>query len=379
MSQKGTIVRKGRAWYLRYYDTVLKDGKPVRKKCCQKLADYCDRYRSVKSVRVLAADFLAPLNAGKVRPESTTRVAQFIEAEYLPWTERCKRPSTVKGYKDIWEDHVKARIGLVRLRDFRPTDGTQLLATIAAHSALSRRTMYHIKSFLSGAFAQAISQGWIDSDNPMRNARIPTGLSSPAETNAYELVAIERILALPELSAPARIALAVAAFTGLRKGEVRGLTWSDYRHGELRVARSVWHNHINEPKTERSKAPVPVVPLLARMLDEYRASRGDEREDSYVLQTRSGRPLDLDNLARRQIIPILAVNQIPWLGWHAFRRGLATNLHSLGVDDKTIQGILRHSSLATTQAIYIKVIQSDAHAALNRLESALPTPAKRAN
>jgi len=115
------------------------------------------------------------------------------------------------------------------------------------------------------------------------------------------------------------------------------------------------------------------------MLDEYRASRGDEREDSYVLQTRSGRPLDLDNLARRQIIPILAVNQIPWLGWHAFRRGLATNLHSLGVDDKTIQGILRHSSLATTQAIYIKVIQSDAHAALNRLESALPTPAKRAN
>jgi len=32
-----------------------------------------------------------------------------------------------------------------------------------------------------------------------------------------------------------------------------------------------------------------------------------------------------------------------WHGWHAFRRGLATNLHALGVDDKTIQAILRHS------------------------------------
>jgi hypothetical protein len=32
----------------------------------------------------------------------------------------------------------------------------------------------------------------------------------------------------------------------------------------------------------------------------------------------------------------------------------------LGVDDKTIQGILRHSSLATTEAIYIKLVQSDA-------------------
>lgn len=34
-----------------------------------------------------------------------------------------------------------------------------------------------------------------------------------------------------------------------------------------------------------------------------------------------------------------------WHGWHAFRRGLATNLYGLGVADKTIQAILRHSVL----------------------------------
>jgi integrase len=377
MSQKGTIIRKGRAWFLRYYDTVLKDGMPVRKKCCRKLADYCDQYRSVKSVRVLAADFLAPLNAGKVRPESTTPVAQFIESEYLPWVERCKRPSTAKGYRDIWEDHVKARLGPVSLRDFRPADGTQLLQSIAAHATLSRRTMYHIKSFLSGVFAQAISQGWLDSDNPMRNARIPGGLTSPVETSAYELSAIERILAIPELGDTARVALAVAAFTGLRKGEISGLSWLDYKGTELRVSRSVWNDRITEPKTERSKAPVPVVPRLARLLDSFRAH--SKNRDGYIFESRMGRPLNLDSLAHRQIIPILAVNQIPWLGWHAFRRGLATNLHSLGVDDKTIQGILRHSSLATTQAIYIKVIQSDVQAALNRLESALPPSTKAPN
>jgi integrase len=378
MSQTGAIVRKGRAWYLRYYDTVLVNGKPARKRCCRKLAAYCDRYRSIKSVRSLAAEFLEPLNAGKVRPESTTPVALFIEAEYLPWATRSKRPSTAKGYRDIWEDHVKARIGSTTLRDFRPTDGTHLLDSIAAHASLSRRTMYHIKSFLSGVFAQAISQGWIDSDNPMRNARIPTDLNSPVETAAYELAVIEQILALPELSATARLALAVAAFTGLRKGEIRGLTWLDYRQGELRVSRSVWHNHVTEPKTDRSKAPVPVVPRLATMLEAFRSHSG-RSHDGYIFQTRSRSPLDLDNLARREIKPIFAVNQIPWFGWHAFRRGLATNLHSLGVDDKTIQGILRHSSLATTQAIYIKVVQSDVHAALNRLEAAMPSPVKAPN
>jgi hypothetical protein len=34
-----------------------------------------------------------------------------------------------------------------------------------------------------------------------------------------------------------------------------------------------------------------------------------------------------------------------WHGWHAFRRGLATNLHQLGVADKDIQAILRHSNI----------------------------------
>lgn len=370
MSQKGTIVRKGRVWYLRFYDTVLNaNGKPVRKKCCRKLADYCDRYRSKKSVRPLADEFLTPLNAGKVRPESTMSVAQFIETEYLPWTVRSKRPSTVKGYRDIWNVHMRARIGDVTLRDFRPADGTRMLELIAGHVTLSRRTLYHIKSFVSGVFAHAISQGWLDSENPMRGAKIPSGLKSSTETPAYDLATIEKILRLSELSDTARLALAVAAFTGLRKGEICGLTWDDFSGSELRVSRSVWHRLITEPKTERAKAPVPVIPRLASMLDAYRRVPAT----GYIFESRSGRPLDLDNLARREIVTIFTVNQIPWLGWHAFRRGLATNLHSLGVDDKTIQGILRHSSLSTTQAIYIKVLPSDAQAAMARLESMMPT------
>ena len=45
-----------------------------------------------------------------------------------------------------------------------------------------------------------------------------------------------------------------------------------------------------------------------------------------------------------------------WHGWHAFRRGLATNLHALGVDDKTIQGILRHSDMRLTMNVYVKSV-----------------------
>lgn len=148
---------------------------------------------------------------------------------------------------------------------------------------------------------------------------------------------------------------------------MRGLTLDDYRDGVLHVTRSVWRRHILEPKTERSKAAVPVISLLAKMLDGHKKGlrpgplfRGD-----------LGRPLNLDNLARRVIIPVLKLSDIEWHGWHAFRRGLATNLHQLGVNDKTIQEILRHSSLATTQEIYIKTVSAESAAAMKKLEAAL--------
>jgi integrase len=60
-----------------------------------------------------------------------------------------------------------------------------------------------------------------------------------------------------------------------------------------------------------------------------------------------------------------------WYGWHAFRRGLATNLNRLGIDDSVIQRILRHSHIAVTQACYIKTASEDAKAAMQKLETAL--------
>jgi integrase len=45
-----------------------------------------------------------------------------------------------------------------------------------------------------------------------------------------------------------------------------------------------------------------------------------------------------------------------WRGWHAFRRGLTTNLHALGIPDKEIRAILRHSNIAVTQSCYIKAL-----------------------
>lgn len=82
--QRGYIFRKGKFWFLRYADSVLRDGRSVRVQLCKKLAPYSDAYRSEKSVRPLAAEILQPINAGTLDVRSTMPVADFILGTYLP-------------------------------------------------------------------------------------------------------------------------------------------------------------------------------------------------------------------------------------------------------------------------------------------------------
>jgi integrase len=78
--------------------------------------------------------------------------------------------------------------------------------------------------------------------------------------------------------------------------------------------------------------------------------------------------LNLDNLARRVIAPVSN-----WHGWHAFRRGLATNLHAIGIDDKTIQAILRHSKVGLTMNVYVKTVSESQVTAMDALDKEFAT------
>jgi integrase len=69
------------------------------------------------------------------------------------------------------------------------------------------------------------------------------------------------------------------------------------------------------------------------------------------------------------MLPIFAKVGICWHGWHAFRRGPATDLHgNLQVNDKTVQAILRHSNVSITQQCYIKAMPEQSVAAMNRFD-----------
>jgi integrase len=72
--------------------------------------------------------------------------------------------------------------------------------------------------------------------------------------------------------------------------------------------------------------------------------------------------------------PRFQAKDLVWKGWHAYRRGLATNLHALahwGSMIKTIQAILRHEDVSTTQRSYIKTPARIVTDAVKQLESTI--------
>jgi integrase len=147
---------------------------------------------------------------------------------------------------------------------------------------------------------------------------------------------------------------------------------------------------VEDPKTEASEASVPVIKPLRRILDAWKAKAavtegcwifqaGFTREEDHpesLLDAAKLTPLSPANVLRDVVLPALEQAEIEWLGYHAFRRGLATNLRALHVDDLTISEILRHSDVKVTRASYIKRVDEKSVEAMNRLEVELGKPTR---
>jgi integrase len=148
----------------------------------------------------------------------------------------------------------------------------------------------------------------------------------------------------------------------------------DCSRSSLRIERPAWRRHIGEPNGKRGAGVVPPIPTAATVLDEHLAAANIQH---FVFETPNGEPRALDYVVREAIRPTLPEAGIPWYGLHAFRRGLATNLHELGVADGiadvVIQAILRHTNVSVTRAAYIKndAVDPRSLAATEALESAV--------
>lgn len=385
--QTGSLYREGGFWYLRYYDDRVINGEVQRKRIAKRISTAAGVSKS--RARELADETLADITKPELAPEAALTLVDFVEKVYLPRVGQRVRPSTIRGYHVIWDGQLKPHCEGIWLRDVRTRHAQDLLDNVAKPGHLNSNSMKHIKSFMSGVFRLALQLGYYAGQNPVRETSLPK-VRPATETYAYSLEEIDRMLSvLPE---PAGTVIAAAAYTGVRRGELRGLQWENYRNGEVLISRSVWKTHVTEPKSRKSRASIPVIKCLAQRLERHRVRLGNPAAGP-IFPNGIGRPMDMNTLLTRVVLPVLnrcalcekskvehenadhdyrRNDSLPkWRGWHAFRRGLATNLYRLGVPEKTIQAILRHANVSTTQTCYIKTVTDDAKAAMDKLESVL--------
>jgi integrase len=384
--QAGQIVRHRKRFYLRYWEHRIENGKLVRKRINHYLGPATGGKRIPPEITIAANEHMAAVMKGIIPAERILTMNDFAEGVYLPWTKRHKRPSTNKGYQDIWEDHLKPLCGDFWLKDAKTYHVQRWLDQIG-RASLSRNTLKHIKSVVSGMFTLAKQQNYFDGVNPAQGTATNPSAAEPEETYAYSLEEIQTILSL--LPEPAATTFAVAAFMGLRHGEIQGLLWENYQRGEMFVSRSIWNGRISDPKTRKGRAPVPVIRQLADRLEIHRLRAGNPVAGP-IFANSLGNPLSLGSVVNRHILPALnrcetcgkaerghgadhpykRDGRTPqWHGWHAARRGLGSNLYRLGVPDMVIQRILRHANVSTTATYYIKTAADDVRKAMTTLEN----------
>lgn len=344
--QKGNLFQRSEAWYIRYY---AEDGK--RK--TQHLGYVAD-YPNQSDIEPKAREFMVKVSRS-VSPSITLQ--DFIRLRYLPYVEKELRPSVVRGYKSIFNAHLRDReassfkvieytTAMVQDIIDKVSDGTRTKSTIA-----------RIKFLLSGVFVYACHCG-IREGNPVTDCRLPRRAKEGKKTYAYTLDEIKAMILL--LPYPQKAAVAIAGYAGLRLAELCGLEWGDYDELDLNIKRTVWQGHVSETKSLASRDYVPVVDCLKVILDGYRTTLAFPTSS-----TRLFSPTWIDN--DKLMLKLLNGTGIPWRGWHSFRRGLATNLAELGASDKVIQRILRHATVTVTREHYIKVRDSAVDEAMAEL------------
>jgi integrase len=119
-----------------------------------------------------------------------------------------------------------------------------------------------------------------------------------------------------------------------------------------------------------------VIEPLRSILAELREADGNPASGPILRGPKAGRPLELNNLARREVRDILKEAKIEWHGWYSLRRGIATTVHNLEKDPMAAKGLLRHSSVLTTQKHYIKEVPETTLSAMRKVEALCNVRAK---
>ena len=299
------------------------------------------------------------------------------------------RPWTLKGYVSVVANHIKPRLGTIPLQKLTRAELKAFYAQLRtdgyakgrkAGSGLSEKSVHNVHIALRAALNDAIEDGLMRT-NPATGALKPPGPGAEMVTWIREDLAAF----LESLKGERDFALyRLAAYTGLRRGELLGLRWSDVKWNLSSLAIQQQLGLDDDDDGERDLAPVKTgngrraISLDAetlRILEEHRRQQEFGRRswgDAYkaldlVFCHHDGSPRDPDTVTS-QFGQAVGRSGVRRIRLHDVRHTHATLLLEAGVDISVVSRRLGHADVGFTARVYAHVtarLQLDAAAKLS--------------
>lgn len=286
----------------------------------------------------------------------------FSEIADKWWEEAQPRLATqsLSAYRPALKRAVK-EFGNIPIKDITPRDIDRYMRILAGEE-LALKTIANRRIVLNKVFSYAIVEGDI-TYNPCTAVALPSGLHkerrlAASDSDEQKIKTTDDPWLFPQ----------IAIYSGLRKGEILALKWSDIDFTEdiIHVTKSVAHEgdkpYIKLPKTD---AGIRIVPLLAPLRAKLLKAKG--KQTDYIISDTGATPLTkrrfetlYNNYKRNVAITATA---------HQLRHSFATVAIENGVDMKSVSEILGHKQISTTLDIYTEFRK----AAIDRSRAALNT------
>jgi integrase len=313
------------------------------------------------------ATFVTDVINGNAPMAGSTSVAEFLDR----WVEHItptRSPTTIRGYK-FKIKRIDARLGPIALAKLTAQDLDRAYRAWL-DEGLDPGSVHHLHRVLSAALRQAVKWGMVPAAVTTRATpprRRTQARPIPSPDVVRQLIAAAEDRDQPLLAA----AIAIAATTGMRRGELAGLRWDDVdlEGGRLQVRTSIKNDlgggWVEGPPKSHQARRIALDSFTAAVLREHRAraaswaaEAGTELvPDAHVLafDPRGKEPMRPDSLG--QAFARLCVKEgVEGVTLHSLRHFSASMLIASGRDVRTIAGRLGHADASTTLRVYAHMV-----------------------
>lgn len=306
------------------------------------------------------SEVLRELEKGTLANGPQRKLKDYLE----DWLENVHRDniriSSYVKYKKLI-GYIAADLGEIWLQKLTP-EQVQRFYTKKCKDGLSSKTVHEIHGVLHLALKHAVRWNYVSRnvcdllDSPRVVSREGTSLTLEQARKLLESIQGHRL----------EVVLMMAVITGMRKGEIIALRWSDIDLDRwvLHVVHTVdyipGYGYVeNEPKTQAGKRTIDLPAFFVGMLKQHRVKQ--EQRRLKVGEAWESRDLVFPDLTGGYLNPIHVLRmfkklleraELPHMHFHDLRHSAATILISMGINPKVIQELLGHSDISITLGIY---------------------------